>query len=195
MSDDDRTRNIGIWKSEELGTLAETGIFKLIRKRAVSPNDPSRSGEFFAIISPDWVNVIAITDDQQVLLIEQFRHGTEEITVEIPGGTVDAGEEPLVAGVRELREETGYGGGEARLIGAVTPNPALLNNHCHTVLVRGVQRLGEPRLDGLEEIRTRLVPLADISGLIRAGVIRHALVIAAFHHLYLDGSSWAHSPS
>jgi 8-oxo-dGTP pyrophosphatase MutT (NUDIX family) len=189
MSENDRTRNIGTWQSEELGTLAETGIFKLIRKRAFSPNDPSRSGEFFAIISPDWVNVIALTEDEQVVLIEQFRHGTEQITVEIPGGTVDEGEDPLTAGVRELREETGYGGGDARLIGKVTPNPALMNNHCHTALVRGVRRLGEPRLEGLEEIRTRLVPLAEIPAMIRCGDIRHALVIAAFHHLHLDAQA------
>jgi len=186
VSDDPRTRNIGHWQSDELETIAETGIFRLVRKRAISPNDPARSGDFFAILSPDWVNVIAVTDDDEVVLIEQFRHGTEQITVEIPGGTVDPDEDPLSAGVRELREETGYGGGDARLVGAVTPNPALMNNRCHTVLARGVRREGDPRLEGLEEIRTRLVPLADIPELIRSGKIEHALVIAAFHWLLLD---------
>lgn len=185
MSDEPRTENIGYWKSDEPETLAETRIFKLLRKRATSPNDPSRSGEFVVIDSPDWVNVVALTDDDEVLIIEQFRHGTEEVTVEIPGGTVDPGEDPLAAGVRELREETGYAGGAAELIGTVTPNPALLNNRCHTLLVRGVVRQGAPQFDGLEEIRTRLVPLEDVPELIRSGVITHALVIAAFHHLYL----------
>lgn len=185
MSDEPRTQNIGRWESGEPETLAETRIFKLLRKRATSPNDASRSGEFVVIDSPDWVNVVALTDDDEVLIIEQFRHGTEEVTVEIPGGAVDPGEEPLAAGIRELREETGYGGGTAEIIGTVTPNPALLNNHCHTVLARGVLRQGAPQFDGLEEIRTRLVPLEDVPGLIRSGVITHALVIAAFHHLYL----------
>lgn len=189
MSTDERTSNIGPWRSDEHETLAETRIFKLRRKRAVSPNDPERSGEFVVIDSPDWVNVLALTDDGRVVLIEQFRHGTEEVTVEIPGGTVDPGEEPLAAGLRELREETGYEGGEARLIGAVTPNPALMNNHCHTVLVRGVERRGEPQLEGFEEIRTRLAPLADIPEMIRTGAITHALVIAAFHYLDLHDSS------
>jgi len=189
VSNDQRTRNIAHWDSDEPETLAETRIFKLVRKRAVSPNDPARNGEFVVVESPDWVNVIALTDDEQVVLIEQFRHGTEEITVEIPGGTIDPGEEPLAAGVRELREETGYGGGSAELIGAVTPNPAMMDNRCHTVLVRGVELRGAPQLDGLEEIRTRLVPLAEVPDLIRTGTITHALVIAAFHFLDL------HEPS
>lgn len=189
MSNDDRTRGIGPWKVDEPETLAETRLFRLLRRRAVSPSDPTRSGEFVVLEAPDWVNVVALTDDDEVVLIEQFRHGTEEITVEIPGGTVDPGEEPLGAGLRELREETGYGGGSAQIIGVVTPNPAMMDNRCHTVLVRGVERLGDAELEGLEEIATRLAPLADIPDMIRSGAITHALVIAAFHYLQLhDGS-------
>lgn len=186
---DERTRNIGHWRSDGHEMLAETRVFKLVRKRAVSPNDARRSGEFVVIESPDWVNVLALTAADEVVLIEQFRHGTEEITVEIPGGTVDPGEDPLAAGLRELREETGYGGGEARMIGVVTPNPAFMDNRCHTVLVRGVERQGEPELEGFEEIRTRLAPLADVPEMIRSGVITHALVIAAFHYLDLHDPS------
>lgn len=186
---DKRTESIGFWHSDEHETLAETRVFTLRRKRAVSPNDPERKGEFFVIEAPDWVNVIALTDDDQVVLIEQFRHGIEQITVEIPGGSVDPGEDPLAAGLRELLEETGYGGGRAELIGSVTPNPALMGNHCHTVLVRGVERQGDAQLDGFEEIRTWLVPLADVPGMIRAREISHALVIAAFHHLDLRGGA------
>jgi 8-oxo-dGTP pyrophosphatase MutT (NUDIX family) len=120
-----------------------------------------------------------------VVLIEQFRHGTEEVTLEIPGGIVDRGEDPLAAGLRELREETGYEGGEARLIGRVTPNPAIMNNHCHTVLVRGARRAGAQQLESNEEIAVRLEPRERIDGLVRGGSIEHALVVAAFHHLAL----------
>jgi len=189
VSDSQRPLDIGHWEASEPETLAETRVFTLRRKRATSPNDPGRSGEFVVIDSPDWVNIVAITADQQVVLIEQFRHGTEEVTLEIPGGTVDPGEDPLPAGLRELREETGYGGGEAEIIGVVTPNPAFINNHCHTVLVRGVEVRGGPQFDGLEEIRTRLAPLHEVPELIRSGAITHALVIAAFHWLdLLDGA-------
>lgn len=187
MTDDKRTESIGFWQSDEHETLAETKVFTLRRKRATSPNDPERRGVFVVVDAPDWVNVIALTADDRVLLIEQFRHGIEKVTTEIPGGSVDPGEDPLDAGLRELREETGYGGGSAELIGAVTPNPALMNNHCHTVLVRGVERQGEAQLEGYEEIRTYLAPLADVPEMIRSGTITHALVIAAFHHLDLRG--------
>lgn len=189
MSDEKNPIEIAPWKSDPPETLAETRLFTLLRRRAFSPNDPERSGLFLVLDSPDWVNVVAVTDDERVLLIEQFRHGTEEITLEIPGGTVDPGEDPLTAGLRELREETGYGGGASKMIGVVAPNPALLNNRCHTVLARDVEYQGAPQFDGLEEIRTRLVPLAEIPELIRSGAITHALVVAAFHYLHLLDSS------
>jgi 8-oxo-dGTP pyrophosphatase MutT (NUDIX family) len=185
MSDDQKPFEISRWRADAPEVLAETRIFTLLRRRATSPNDADRSGEFVVLDSADWVNVIALTDDEQVVLIEQFRHGIEEVTLEIPGGMVDPGEDPLSAGLRELREETGYGGGVAELIGVVAPNPALLNNCCHTVLVRGVAVEGAPELEGFEEIRTRLEPLAGVAELIRSGGITHALVIAAFHHLHL----------
>jgi len=120
-----------------------------------------------------------------VVLIEQHRHGTAEVTLEIPGGMVDSGEEPLAAGVRELTEETGYGSARAELIGSVTPNPAMLNNRCHTVLVEDATVQGPCALETHEEIAVRLVPLAEISEWIARGDIHHALVVAAFHYLGL----------
>ena len=117
------------------------------------------------------------------MLIEQFRHGTGEVTLEIPGGMVDAGEDPLTAGIRELAEETGYGSERCELIGSVTPNPAILNNRCHTLLVENVTERGPCALEMHEEVAVRRVPLDDIARLIGEGHIHHALVIAAFHHL------------
>lgn len=176
---------VGDWQLSDDELIAETRVFTLRRHRAVSPADPAKSGEFVYIDAPDWVNVVALTPAREVVLIEQYRHGTREVTLEVPGGTVDEGEEPLRAGLRELREETGYEGAGGRLIGLVTPNPAMMNNRCHTVLVQEVERRHEPALDGLEEIHTRLAPLEGIADMIRRGDISHALVVAAFHHLLL----------
>jgi len=100
---------------------------------------------------------------------------------------VDPGETPLEAGPRELLEETGYAGAGARLIGTVSPNPAILDNRCHTVLVEQVEQVADQALESNEEIAVRLMPLAEISRLVRAGTIHHALVVAAFHHLALRG--------
>ena len=185
MSPEGPTHNIVSWQASDPETLAETKVFSLHRKGVTSSNDPRRCGEFVYLDAPDWVNVIALTADDCVVLIEQFRHGIEEVTLEIPGGSVDPGEAPLHGGLRELREETGYDGADACIIGVVAPNPAIINNRCHTVLVRGAAAGGAPQLQGYEDIHTKLVPLADVPDLIRSGTICHSLVIAAFHHFDL----------
>src|SRR6201999_896495 len=98
---------------------------------------------FSLIHAPDWVNVLALTDDDRVVILRQFRPGTERVYLEIPGGMIDPGEDPVSGAIRELAEETGYTGGTAEIIGKTAPNPAILNNHLYTVLIRGV-RLTQP---------------------------------------------------
>jgi 8-oxo-dGTP pyrophosphatase MutT (NUDIX family) len=173
------------WKVGPSSTLVETPIFTVKRRYCASRTLPHKAGEFVYLETADWVNVIAIDDDENVLLIEQFRHGTCEVTLEIPGGTLDPDEDIIDAGMRELAEETGYGGSAVRHIGSVTPNPATQDNRCHTLLVTGIEKVGDQRTDDNEEIAVRLVPLSEISALIRGGVIHHSLVVAAFHHLDL----------
>jgi len=186
LRNDDRVLGlVPCWRYDEDRCLARTPIFTLRQHRGTSPAHPDRPGTFVYLDSPDWVNVIALTPQRQVVLIEQCRHGIQEVTVEIPGGMVDAGESPLHAGLRELREETGYEGPDARIIGRVSPNPAILDNRCHTILVREAVVAAAQRLDGHEEIGVRLVPLREIPQLIGDGVIHHALVVAAFHFLCL----------
>ena len=187
MADDSKSGQVGNWEVVWDEPVAETHVFTLRKLFATSPLDPSKQGDFVYLEAPDWVNVIALTADNEVVLIEQFRHGTAEVTLEIPGGGVDPGEDPLSGGLRELLEETGYAGEDAEIIGVVTPNPAIIRNHCHTVLVRNARQVGEAQLEGFEEIRTRLVPLAEIPDLIRSGAITHSLVVAAFHYLQLSG--------
>lgn len=177
------------WRYDEDICLAETPIFTLRQRRGTSPSDHANTGRFVYLDCPDWVNVIALTAEREVVAIEQCRHGLAEVTLEIPGGMVDPGESPFEAGIRELREETGYEGEPARTIGSVSPNPAILNNHCYTVLVENARRATSPALDAHEEIAVRLISLDQIAGLISAGAIHHALVVAAFHHLALEGDA------
>ena len=141
--------------------------------------------DFFVIESNDWVNIIPLTDDHQVIMVRQYRHGSREITLEIPGGLLDPGDTPEEAARRELLEETGYRAKKWLKIGYVSPNPAIFNNRCHTFLAQTMEKVSDPKPDQTEEIEVALVPLSQIPELIRNGKIDHAIVIAAFTHYFL----------
>lgn len=164
---------------------ADYRVFRLRADRAVSP----RTGEahdFFVFESPDWVNVIPVTEKDEVVMIRQYRHGLREVTLEIPGGLVEAGDRPEDAARRELLEETGYRAGEWRSLGWIHPNPAIQNNRCFTFLARRASPADVQRLDDEEDIGVLRVPLSSIPSLIREGRITHSLIIAAFYRLFMD---------
>jgi 8-oxo-dGTP pyrophosphatase MutT (NUDIX family) len=160
-------------------------IFGLRVDRAVSPRT-GKAHDFYVLESGSWVNVIPVTPEQEVVLIRQYRHGTREVTLEIPGGIVEPGDSPQEAARRELREETGYEAGEMIGLGFVHPNPAFLDNRCYTFLAPGVLRAGPQTQDEKEDIHVLLEPLAEIPRLIREGVITHSLVVAAFYRLFME---------
>lgn len=139
--------------------------------------------DFTRLLSPDWVNVLAVTENNQLVMVRQYRHGTRSVTLEIPGGMVDEGETADVAGLRELREETGYAANRARILASVWPNPAFMSNRCHIVLAEGARRVGEPMLDPAERIDVVTCPLTDVEALIARGEINHALVLLALAYL------------
>jgi 8-oxo-dGTP pyrophosphatase MutT (NUDIX family) len=142
--------------------------------------------DFYVIESRDWINIIPITVDHQVVMVRQYRHGSREVTLEIPGGLVDSGDTPETAAARELLEETGYQAAEYVKIGAANPNPAIFNNRCYTFLARNVARVRDPMPDQTEDIEVVLIPLSDISELIRTGKIDHTIVVAAFCWYFLQ---------
>ncbi len=160
-------------------------IFSLRTDRARSP----RTGEahdFYILESTDWVNVIPLTANKEVVLIRQYRHGIREATLEIPGGIVEPGDSPEEAARRELDEETGFREREMVPLSYVFPNPAILNNRCHTYLALDVREAGEQSQDEKEDIEVVIRPLSEVPALIRQGEIRHALVLAAFYRLYME---------
>ena len=137
--------------------------------------------EFYVLECSDWVNVIPITEDGDVVLIRQYRHGREEVTLEIPGGMVDPEDaDPGEAARRELLEETGYLAGKVERIGAISPNPAIQDNLCHSYVATDLSARGAPLMDGTEDIEVVEVPLSQVPALIRDGEITHSLVVVAF---------------
>jgi ADP-ribose pyrophosphatase len=175
------------WKKLGARTVARTRIFDV---QSVDYQHPHRAKaqDFFVLSAPDWVNVIALTTDRQLVLVRQFRYGTNDFSVEIPGGVMDAGEDAVAAGQRELQEETGYTGTQARLLGSVHPNPAMQNNRCHLVLVEGAHRSTQPAWDPDEEFEIMTRPVDDVYALAYCGGITHAMVLDA---LLLFAPVWA----
>lgn len=160
--------------------LQSCRVFTLINERYRSPRT-GQEHDFYLIDSPDWVNVIPLTADGKVILVKQYRFGTKEFSLEIPGGMLDPGDTPASAARRELLEETGYAGDEPILLGVVHPNPAIHTNRCYTYLVKNATYQSPPKEDSTEDIEVLSFRLSDIPELIHDGKISHALVVAAFY--------------
>jgi 8-oxo-dGTP pyrophosphatase MutT (NUDIX family) len=125
-----------------------------------------------------WANVVALTKNNEAVLIRQYRHGVQEISLELPGGVVDEGESPLEGAKRELMEETGYKVGNIIEVGRLYPNPAIQQNTLYCYLATDVEWAGEQDLDESEEIEVVLVPFEEMIEMARSGKFLHALNVA-----------------
>ncbi len=168
------------WDTLSREKVEDFKIFQAYRVERRSPDSGKRS-KFVTLDSPNWVNIIPITKDKDVVLIEQYRHGSDEVTLEVPGGLVELGEDSRRAAERECLEETGFGSDvEAELLGINRPNPAFMNNFCGSYVWFDCEKKSEQKLDGNEEIETVKYPLEKIKILVAEGKITHSLVLTAF---------------
>ncbi len=173
------------WKKTRSTPIGDFRIFKLRSDVKLSPRT-GKEHDFYVLDSVDWVNVIALTPGRELVMIEQFRHGSDTVELEIPGGMMDPDEtDPVATAVRELREETGYSGENARLLGRIWSNPAILSNHTFTVLIENCRRKHEVEWDHGEDMETRLVPAVEIPKLVADEKIGHSLVVVALYYFDL----------
>jgi ADP-ribose pyrophosphatase len=169
------------WKRVKSEIVADARVFEVRKDFCVRDSDGAEH-TFYVSENPDWVNVIALTKAGEVILIEQFRHGTEEIILEIPGGMVDEGESHSISAAREVLEETGYAPSEMIPLGKSRPNPAIQNNWIYHYLALDCEQKEETSFDEHESITVNFVLLAEIPKLIAEGAITHSLVVAAFYY-------------
>jgi ADP-ribose pyrophosphatase len=173
------------WKLISSHRKGSFRIFDLRVDRACSPRT-DKVYDFYILETTPWVNVIPLTPRNEVILIRQYRHGIQKVTLEIPGGIVEPNDSPEAAARRELLEETGYEASEMVPLGFVHPNPAFLNNRCYTFLAKDVREAGKQAQDEKEDIEVVVRPLDHIPRIIQKGEITHALVLAAFYRFYME---------
>lgn len=170
----------------------QTPIFNLLqRKMRLNAEDEHNEGDFYIIDAPEWVNVIPITEEEEVVLVEQFRYGIRQPTLEIPGGLVDPGETPHKAIERELVEETGYKSESWTSLGKVSANPAIMSNYTHLYLAEDCRFSGiqETENDVHERIKVHTLPVEEFLALAENGTIHHTIVIAAVGRFLLYRNS------
>jgi ADP-ribose pyrophosphatase len=160
------------------------GLFSVQINWSKSPRTGSIH-EFQVLKSPDWVAVIAITPENELLMVRQYRHGTGELSLEPPGGLIKKGQTPEQSGREELEEETGYQSEMFELLGWMHPMPAIFSNRFYVYVARDARPTGHLNPDETEEIETVLIPVDEIRDLIRSGKITCSVMIAALY-MFLD---------
>ena len=172
------------WERLDEQPHADCQVYRIYKRRFRHPAD-AREGDFYIQESADWGLVLALTPESRIVLVRQFRFGIERLSWEPPGGVVDAGDGHVVEGaLRELREETGYIGDNPRIIGWCHPNPALMTNRAHFVLVDNCRQVAGQKLDANEEIEVQTFELEEAYYMARSGEISHCVAQAALFQLH-----------
>ena len=169
------------WKTVGRKRLNDFRIFTMYQVKRETAG--GLAGTFYEVDAPDWVTIIPhIMDDKLgscFLMVRQYRHGSDEITLEFPAGIVDGGEAAKTSARRELLEETGYRAESLTLIGEVSPNPAFMNNTVSTFLADGLELIREQELDEYELIDIILVPVSEVIASMGQGEYNNGVMMSS----------------
>lgn len=174
------------WQVENSQYVYNRKPYMILREDSVLLPNGARIPDYFVFEYPDWVSVLAVTRDEQLVLIRQYRHGIGAIHFELAAGVVDPQEPLLASAQRELLEETGYGGGSWQLLIKACANPGTHTNWCHIFLATEVELLDTQRLDHTEEISVHLLSPAEVLQILRSGGIAQALHAAALWRYFAE---------
>ena len=168
----------GKWQVLESEYLLRRAPWLTARKDVCRLPDGRINDHYYVLEYPDWVNIIAVTEDGDIVLERQYRHGLGNTCYELPCGVIEEGETPLEAAKRELLEETGYAGGEWQEWMTLSPNPATCTNLAHCFLATGVKKVAGQSLDATEDIQVHLKKPEYVKALLENNQILQALMAA-----------------
>ena len=169
--------SVDIWPLLRDEEVLNTPVFSVRRHTCRSPKDGGDKN-FFILDARDWAQVIAVTADEQVVLVRQFRQGSRELSLELPGGVVEKGQTPLEAAQRELREETGYTSNQWSKLTSFLPNPAIQTNTAHLFLAENACLTDKTEFDENEDLELVTVPASQLGSLVNDGGINHVVMAA-----------------
>ncbi|WP_294430419.1 NUDIX hydrolase [uncultured Treponema sp.] len=164
------------WKRESEKKLLETVVFTVNETTSISPKGDV--GHYVIMDAPDWVIVVPEIDGK-FLMVKQWRHGNNTLSIEFPGGVINRGEKPEDAARREMEEETGYKTGKLTYLGCANPNPALMKNRVHFFAAEDLESVGKQNLDEDEFVEYMLIPCEEVYSKIGSEEYPHALMMSA----------------
>ncbi len=173
------------WKIRDTKKIFENRIFTINSNYSLHP-EKGIEWDFYVIDTFNWINVIALTDDDRFVLVKQHRLGNDELSIETPGGVIEEGENPEACALREFREETGYEGRSIHLLKSLWVNPAIMSNKIHFYFIDGCKKSSAQDLDEAEDIEVLTPGLDELLSMTKTGVINHSIVMTGLGLYFLS---------
>lgn len=169
------------WKVIESKQLFTEPWFT-VRKDVCSLPNGKVHKDYYVLQYPDWVTGFALTENNEVILVRQYRHGLGVVSTELPGGVIDGGELPREAIQRELMEETGYSFDKIEPLGKVSPNPATSTNYMHMFLATGGRKVAGQTLDETEDLEIIICSINELKTMMKKNEIVQSLHITTMFY-------------